>query len=460
MKIEDQNYHFIGVGGIGMCGLAQTLHQLGARVTGSDLTRNHQTSRLIELGLTIYSKHSSENVGEANVVVYSNAISQDHVELIAARDKELKIVPRAEILSQLMKMKRGIAVIGSHGKTTTSSLLTVVLQEIGLNPSAVIGGQVSQLGATAVWSNEGEWFVAEADESDGSFHRLSPEVVLLTNIDDDHLDFYGSLEGVKKSFEEFILKVPHGGKVFLCGDDANIRSLLENRSDQVSGFNRERFKTYGFDEKNDFRIRASHQHKNKFDLYFKKEFVCQFGSSLPGQHNVLNSAGVLALAFDLGYSLSEVVKAIESFKGVGRRSEKVGGSQGRIVFDDYAHHPTEIETTISGFKQRFSDHHLVVCFQPHRYTRTKACWDRFLDVFGQADEVWIADIYSAGEKDIDGINSKKLAQEIKHSNCQWVSAEELLVDKIIAKLPEKSVFLTMGAGDIWKLGRKILGRND
>ena len=440
-KLASQRYHFVGIGGIGMCGLAQLLHEMGAEVTGSDLAQNQQTQRLQNLGVSVFSEHRAENVGDADVLVYSSAIPDQHVERLEAQKRKIPQIARAEVLGELMRLKRGIAIAGTHGKTTTTSLMTSVLFAAQQDPSAVVGGHLALLDSTATWG-QGSWMVVEADESDGSFSKLFPEIVVLTNIDDDHLDFYGDINSLKKAFLNFASQIPFYGQVIACGDDPLIRETFSNFDKRIL--------YYGFDEKNDYQVVEG---QKEFFLLYQKKKIAKLNISLPGRHNILNAAATLSIANELQLPLELSVLGVESFSGVGRRADYKGEKNGVEVYDDYAHHPTEIQLTIQGFKEKFSDKKLIVCFQPHRYSRTKSCWSQFLKVFHESDELWMQEIYPAGEKPISGVSSDELLSQIKHPCAKKYS------QSLLKNLSSGTVFLTMGAGDVWKVGESFLNED-
>ena len=440
-----------------MSGLAELLHLLGAKVTGSDLSDNQQVQRLQSLGVYISREHSAANVGDIDVVVFSSAIKKNHVELEEARRLGIPLIARAEALAELMRLKRGIAIAGTHGKTTTTSLLASAFIAAKQDPSVVVGGKLQILGSNAVWGR-GPWMIAEADESDGSFSKLSPEVIVITNIDNDHLDFYGSFENLKKSFLNFASQVPFYGLVVACGDDPHIRDVF-------SGFSK-RVKFYGYGEENDYQIvtkdgvsRVLLKDGNDENEKGMKELI-NFSFQLPGRHNVLNAVAAITVSKELGLPIDMVKVGIETFSGVDRRAQWIGKKNDVDVYDDYGHHPTEVKLTIAGFKEKFQERRLVVCFQPHRVSRTKICWNQFLTAFDGADEVWLIDIYTAGEKQDKTVTAEKLSQEIKHENCRYISREDLSSTQVKSDLRPGDVFLTLGAGDGWKIGREFVDHED
>jgi UDP-N-acetylmuramate--alanine ligase len=449
MKLENAKFHFIGIGGIGMCGLAELLFNIGAKVTGSDNSENANTDRLKQLGITVYKGHASENVGEANVVVYSSAINSANPEILQARAQGIPLIPRAEALAEIMRLRRGIAVAGTHGKTTTTSLIASIFLEAEQSPTIVVGGRFERIKSTALLG-KGEWLIAEADESDGSFHKLSPEIAVITNIDNDHMDHYKSFENLKKAFLDFAYRIPFYGLVIVCGDDPLVRELF-------SGFTK-RVVFYGFDSKNDYRLegeRGSYRiYKNSPD----KEPVAEFKLSIPGRHNALNSAAAFIVGMSAGISPKECVQGLEKFEGVDRRFH-FKGETGKIkVYDDYGHHPTEVRATLQGFREKFPENRLVVYFQPHRYSRTEHCWQDFKTCFAQADVLFLGDIYAAGEAAVPGITSEKLLVEIGHKKSFHSPKSPAQAEKIIAELKSGDIFLTLGAGDGWKLGLDVLER--
>ena len=443
--LESAKFHFVGIGGIGMCGLAELLKNMGAEVTGSDLSRNTQTDRVEKMGIPIFNEHSAENIGDIDVLVVSSAIKMDNPEVVAAREKKVPIIRRAEALAELMRLKRGIAVAGTHGKTTTTSLSASSLVSAGLDPTVVVGGRLDMFESTAKLG-QGEWLIAEADESDGSFHRLSPEVVIITNIDNDHLDHYGSEEALEKAFFDFAANIPFYGLAIVCGDDPKLKQISKDLSKRVV--------TYGFDSDNDYRIAKA---ETGYKVFQGAELIGHFQSSVPGDHNALNSLAVVALGQHLGLSFEATVEGIEGFEGVDRRFQKKGVVRGTEVYDDYGHHPTEVKATLKGFKDHFPDRRIRVIFQPHRYSRTQLCWDDFLTSFENADELMIADIYPAGDKPIENITTERLVDEINHPAISRFDVENSAeVEAFRESLQAGDIVLTLGAGNIYKFGEDLL----
>lgn len=452
MKLENAKFHFVGVGGIGMCGLAELLHNIGAKVSGSDISENANTERLKEMGVKIFKGHFASNVGDADVVVYSSAIQLGNPEISEARARHIPLIPRAEALAEIMRLKRGIAVAGTHGKTTTTSMTSAIFLEAQLSPTIVVGGRFELIKSTALLGT-GEWLVAEADESDGSFHKLSPEIAIITNIDSDHLDHFKTFENLQRSFYDFALKVPFYGKVIACGDDPLVRQIFENFPKRIL--------FYGFDEKNDLVLQGS---QGEYTLYRNdklmgtKHLMGQFKMNVPGRHNALNAVAAICAGIAAGIPFEQCVSGLLKYEGVDRRFHFKGEKRGVRVYDDYGHHPTEVLAVLQAFREKFPSNRLVVFFQPHRYSRTQHCWHDFTTAFMEADEVLLADIYPAGEAAIPGITSAKLAQEMKHENAHYFVRDEKASQNILSRLKEGDVFITLGAGDGWKLGLDVLAQ--
>lgn len=448
MHLNKSKFHFVGVGGIGMCGLAELLHNIGAKVTGSDLSENANTERLQSLGIPVFRGHKSENVGDADVVVYSSAVQTTNPEVQAARARQIPLIPRAEALAEIMRLKRGVAVAGTHGKTTTTSMTASIFLEAKAQPTIVVGGRFEQIQSTALLG-DGEWLIAEADESDGSFQKLTPEIAIITNIDSDHMDYYKSFENLKKAFLDFAQKVPFYGICIVCGDDPKIRETFEHFSKRIL--------FYGFDDKNDLVIKGQ---KGKYEVFENtltgRKKLGEFELKSPGHHNALNGAAAIAAGLKAGLSFETCKNGLAKFDGVDRRFHFKGEKKNIRVYDDYGHHPTEVRATLQGFREKFPDRRLVVMFQPHRYSRTESCWYDFTNCFTQCDELILTDIYPAGEMPIVGINSEKLASEVKHPHCRYLAKNEGLAQQIFSGLKAGDVFVTLGAGDGWKVGMEIL----
>lgn len=481
MKIVANSFHFIGVGGIGMSGLAEVLHSLGAKVSGSDVKEGTMTTHLRNQGIQIHIGHDEKNVGHPDVVVYSSAISKDNPEYRYALTHKIPLIRRAEALAELMRLRRGIAVAGTHGKTTTTSLVASMLIEAGLDPTVVVGGVVKKLNSNVKWG-QGDWLVAEADESDGSFDKLSPEIAIITNVDNDHMDFYKTYENLKLAYQEFAEKIPFYGRLVYCGDDNDLRQIF-------SDFPKKSI-AYGFSEDCDYVLKSLGD--SVYEVYFDKKKIGEFKSSLPGKHNGLNSLAAIIVGVDgLGLDFNLAAKGVESFEGVGRRFQIHPQTKVPITFiDDYAHHPTEVYHVLEAVKERYPTQRVVTIFQPHRFSRVKSCWDQFLECFSKSDCLFITDIYPAGELPIDDVNTEKLVAGIQqflnskiyldsltreHINShpqthlkisttethsvnsasktiEWVSGDlDVVFAKIQPSLKENDVVVVLGAGSINQL---------
>ncbi len=452
MKLDSAKFHFIGVGGIGMCGLAELLHNIGAQVTGSDANENANTERLKQLGLQIYKGHNAKNVGVADVVVYSSAIPFSNPEIREARLREIPLIPRAEALAEIMRLRRGVAVAGTHGKTTTTSLISSIFLEGHRDPTIVIGGRFDRIKSTALLG-KGDWLIAEADESDGSFNRLSPEIAVITNIDSDHMDHFKNDDNLKRAFLDFAYRVPFYGMVIACGDDPTIRSLFADYNKRII--------FYGFGEDNNYILSGE---KGKYKVHLKnlqtgeKSLLGEFQLGIPGKHNALNSLASIAVGMAAGIDFETCAEGLRKFEGVDRRFHYKGEANNIVVYDDYGHHPTEVRAALQGFKEKFGNQRLVVYFQPHRYSRTQHAWEDFKTCFKEADVLFLADIYAAGENPIDGVSSEKLLSEMKHAKSYYCPKSTEQLDFILKELKPKDVFITLGAGDGWKLGMDVLSR--
>lgn len=443
-QLWKSKFHFVGIGGIGMCGLAELLHNMGAEVSGSDLGENANTERLKSLGVKVMKGHAAENLGNVDVVVYSSAVAMDNPEVQAARARGIPLIPRAEALAEMMRLKRGIALAGTHGKTTTTAMTAAVFLEAQARPTIVVGGRLDLIQSTALLG-DGEWLIAEADESDGSFHKLQPEIAVVTNIDSDHLDYYKSFENLQQAFTAFGLKVPFYGSLIACGDDPQVRRVFENFPKRVL--------YYGFDAKNEYRIEGG---RGRYTLFHKDQRVGDFEVKVPGQHNALNATAALLAGLAAGIPFAICQKGLANFQGVDRRFQLKGEAGNVHVYDDYGHHPTEVRATLQGFRERFPDRRVVALFQPHRYSRTQLCWHDFTACFSQADHLILTDIYAAGEKPIDGITGERLVGEAKHPSKQYFAKDDQLAARVRAQLKDGDVLVTLGAGDIWKTGMQVL----
>jgi UDP-N-acetylmuramate--alanine ligase len=438
-----RHVHFVGIGGIGMSGLAEILRSLEFDVSGSDLRGNDITRRLAELGVRVDVGHRAENVRGADVVVFSSAISQDNPEILEARASGIPVIGRAEMLAELMRVKYGVAIAGSHGKTTTTSLIATVLRAAGLDPTVVVGGKMAALGSNARLG-AGDLLVAEADESDGSFLRLTPTVAVVTNIDPEHLDHYGTHEKIKDAFVEFASRVPFYGLAVMCLDHPHVQDILPRVS--------RRHVTYGVSAQADYSAKAIRYSglMTSFVGFKRGEPLGEFVVNMPGTHNVLNCLAVIAVADELEVPLDVTKQALATFGGVGRRFSVIGEPAGVVLVDDYGHHPAEIEATLDA-AQRAYNRRVVVAFQPHRYTRTRDLFDGFSRAFNKADVVIVTDIYPAGEAPIPGISAQSLAQSIRehgHHDVTYVADKRAVPDELLRRIEEGDIVIALGAGDI------------
>jgi len=454
---KTQQIHLVGIGGSGMSGIAEVLLTLGYKVTGSDLQASETTRRLEELGGKICIGHHEANVGEAQVVVISSAVSATNPEVLAAKAKQVPVIPRAEMLAELMRLKFGVAIAGAHGKTTTTSMVANVLASGGLDPTMVIGGKVNALGSHARLGR-GELLVAEADESDGSFLRLSPTIVAVTNLDREHLDHYGSMEKIYDSFLEFINKIPFYGVAVLCSDDERLQALFQRIV--------KRYYTYGLQERDgvapDFKATdiSLKQWGAEFRAHFRGKNLGPFRLAVPGIHNVSNALVAIAIGIELEVPVDLIRKGLAAFTGVERRFHLRGEANDIMVVDDYGHHPTEVKATLAAAKQGW-DRRLVVLFQPHRYSRTRDLVNEFAHAFDHADLVFMTEIYAAGEQPIPGVSGAQLAEAVKqagHQGVTFIEKKESLPDQVLPYLKPGDLVVTLGAGDIWKAGTGLLAR--
>jgi UDP-N-acetylmuramate--alanine ligase len=446
--------HFVGIGGAGMSGIAEVLINLGFAVSGSDLQDSDATRRLQKLGATVHLGHAGEHLGAADVVVVSGAVPENNPEVLAARERRVPVVARAEMLGELMRFRQGIAVAGTHGKTTTTSLVASLLAEADLDPTFVVGGLVNAFGSSARLG-QGRYLVAEADESDGSFLKLQPVISVVTNIDRDHLDAYqGSFDQLQRAFLEFLHHLPFFGVAVLCIDDAHVAELLPDVGRTVV--------TYGLDESADVRgsgLRQNGRHMT-FDLWLPGSGQpLAVSLSQPGRHNVQNAIGAAAVAWELGIEPERIVRGLERFGGIGRRFAEIGtldvGGRQVLAFEDYGHHPTELDAVIRAAREGWPDRRLVLFFQPHRYTRTRDQFDEFARVLSEVDALVLADIYSAGESALAGIDSDALARAVGRRRdvfLQRVGTVGEAPEALGEVLCDGDLLLVMGAGDVGRLG--------
>ena len=448
--------HFVGIGGIGMSGIAEVLANLGYEVTGSDLKESDTTRRLGAMGVKISIGHREEHVGEAHVVVISSAVRSDNPEVTAAKRRSIPVIPRAEMLAELARLKYGILVAGAHGKTTTTSLISTVLGQGGFDPTIVIGGKLKGIGSNARLGS-GNFLVAEADESDGSFLKLSPTIAVVTNIDREHMEFFKTMDRLKEAFLSFINKVPFYGAAFICLENSYIRELIPDIH--------RRYVTYGFSPEAD--IHAANIEKSfmavSFDLVYHGENAGRFSIPVPGMHNVLNALACIGVALELKMDPEQIRSALAGFSGIQRRFEFKGEGTGIRVYDDYGHHPTEVRATIMAARENMqylgTRSQLFVVFQPHRYSRTSDLMDEFASSFDAPDHTVLLDIYAAGEMPLEGVDSKALLQKIRdkgNSNAVYFADREEALRYLSAGMHEGDLLLTLGAGDVWKLGERFV----
>lgn len=447
-------FHFIGIGGVGMSGIAQVLLRQGYRVTGSDLNSGEVTRHLAAEGATIYQGHTAENLGpDITRVVVSSAIPLTNPEIVEARRRGLAVVHRSDMLAFLMNPHKGIAVAGAHGKTTTSAMIALVLERNGLDPTVLVGGHVKELQGNAKLGTS-EYLVAEADESDGSFLKLIPYCAVVTNVENDHLDYYHCLDNIREAFIRFLGQVKPDGFAVVCGEDPFLQSAAARNS--------RRYLTYGLKSGMDYWLSGidGHGFETWGDVYYRNQRLGRLILNVPGVHNLMNALAAIAVAQELGLSFQPVADSLYDFHGVHRRFEVVGEINGVLVVDDYAHHPTEIKATLRAARQ-MSVQRLVAVFQPHRFTRTHFLREEFGDAFQEADQVIINDIYSAGEAPIEGVTARILVEEIKKQGIQpvdYFSTREEIVDYLVDKVKPGDLVITMGAGHIWTVGRDLVER--
>ncbi len=452
MKHKVKNIHFIGIGGAGMSGIAEVLINLGFQVSGSDLAKNATTQRLEKFGATVYQGHATENLSAADVVVVSSAVNEQNPEIMAARAKNIPVIPRALMLAELMRFKQGIAVAGTHGKTTTTSLIASILAEAGMDPTFVIGGKLEAASANARLGT-GEWIVAEADESDASFLHLTPVLAVVTNIDQDHMDTYEhSFDKLKSAFVEFLQQLPFWGMAVVCVDDANIREILPRITKPVM--------TYGMSES--ARIRASNVVADNGQMHFTvtringKTSKFDVTLNLPGNHYVLNALAAIAIASELNVADKHIIKALAEFKGVGRRFERYGEVAAKAggtftLIDDYGHHPVEMQAVIAAARGAFPNRRLVMAFQPHRFTRTRDCFEDFVRILSTADAVLLTEVYSAGEAPIVAADVRSLIRAVRVAGKVeplFVETTDELPAAILNLAQANDVVIVMGAGSI------------
>ena len=470
--------HFVGIGGVGMSGIAEVLKNLGYEVTGSDLKESETTRRLEALGIHVTIGHGAENIKDAHVVVISSAVSSDNPEVLAARKQSIPVIPRAEMLAEIARLKYGVLVAGAHGKTTTTSLIASLLASGGFDPTVVIGGKLKGIGSNAKLG-QGEYLVAEADESDGSFLKLSPTIAVVTNIDREHMDFFKDIDALKDAFLSFVNKVPFYGVSLLCAENEYIKEILPKVQ--------RRFITYGLSKGLDLVAENIEIEglRSKFEAILRGVSLGFFEVPLPGLHNICNSLAAIGVAYELGIDSNRIKEALRGFTGVQRRFEFKGEVSGIKIFDDYGHHPTEIMATLKAAKEAIRQNtdyrpqttetptypsilkgegksggegRLVVLFQPHRYTRTRDLLNDFFRAFMDADKVILMDIYPAGEKPLNGINSEVLLKGMRDSvkDITYIKDKGEILNYLDRELKKGDALFTLGAGDVWKIGEEFI----
>lgn len=447
-------YHFIGVGGIGMSGLAELMVRQGFRVSGSDLAANAITQRLEGLGVKFYQGHRPKHLGDAQIVVHSTAVKEDNPELAAARTQGRQVLRRGEMLARLMEGHFQIAVTGMHGKTSTTAMVAAILRAGGLDPTVVVGSVWESLGSNA-FLGRGDYFVAESDESDGSFMYLKPQISVITNLDREHLDYYRDLAHIKETFAHYLGQLPAGARVVAWGDDPYLKPLLNGISSELL--------TYSFHPGADFQATDLQPQGlgTSFSLSYRGRPLGPLTLPLAGAHYVLNAMGACAVAQSLGLDFPVWRQGLQDLGQIHRRLQVKGEAQGILVMDDYGHHPTEIAATLASLAQAFPGRRLVVVFQPHRYTRTRALLPEFFPVFAEAGLVFVTEIYAAGEPRVDGLSGRAIYEGVLksgHPAVNFVAANETLADNLLDHLAAGDLVLTLGAGDIWKTGEDLLAR--
>jgi UDP-N-acetylmuramate--alanine ligase len=452
-----KHIHFVGIGGIGMSGIAELLINLGYKVSGSDLKDTSVTRRLASLGGNVFKGHEKEQVEGADVVVYSSAVHSGNPEIQEAKECSIPVIPRAEMLAELMRLKYGVAIAGAHGKTTTTSMVASILMCGHLDPTVVIGGRLDIWGGSNAKLGQGDILVAEADESDGSFLALSPSIVVVTNMDNEHLDHYGDMKTIRETFISFINKIPFYGTAILCLDNEEIQGIIPRL--------KKRYMTYGMTSQAD--LKGQDLEKEKLGVSFE---VLHHNSSLgrivvgmPGEHNVLNALAATAVGLEMDLDVKVIKEGLKNLGGLARRFQLKGKKGNVLVLDDYGHHPTEIMATLKTAKECWPERRLVVVFQPHRYTRTKALFDRFVISFNEADVLIITPIFSAGEDVINGVTGEWLSQGIKeygHKEVLFSPGQEDTLSILLSIVKPGDLIITLGAGDIYGLAGKLLDKLD
>src|SRR5687768_11189620 len=446
--------HFIGIGGIGMSGIAEVLCNLGFVVSGSDIKKSKNTDRLEALGMKVYERHAAENIGDAQVVVYSSAVRPENPEVVLAKERGIPVIPRAEMLAELMMLKPyAVAISGTHGKTSTTSMVATLLGHAGVDPTTVVGGVVDTLGSNAKLGGS-EWFVTEADESDRSFLMLNPTIAVVTNIDKEHMESYKGMDDVVQCFTDFVNKVPFFGAAIICLDDPNVQLIIPNI--------KRRRVTYGLTAQADIsahEIRYNDSFGSTFTVWRAAEVLGEISLPVPGKHNVYNALAATAVALELEIPFPKIAEAFAGFKNADRRFQFKGEAGGVTVVDDYGHHPTEILATLAAAKNSSGGRRTVVVFQPHRFSRTQELMDEFALAFNNADVLYVLDIYAASETPIEGITAEVLTDNIRkygHKNATYIGDVETAAAKVTANLQPGDLVITLGAGSVTRLSDEIL----
>jgi UDP-N-acetylmuramate--alanine ligase len=454
MFFKPQHLHFVGIGGIGMSGIAEVLLNLGYQISGSDLKLSPTTDRLVSLGARIYEGHAAANIAGAKALVVTSAVDATNPEVQEARRSQIPVIPRGELLAELMRLKYGIAIAGSHGKTTTTSMTATVLNTGGLDPTVVVGGKTASMGGSNARVGHSDFLVVESDESDGSFLKLSPILAVVTNVDREHLDHYPSITEIRAAFLEFIQKVPFYGAAILCLDDENVQQLLPAVNRRVI--------TYGQSPQASLQIADIEcgAFESRFSVRTRGRDLGTFHLRVPGVHNVLNATAAIAVGLELDIRLEAIREAIASYSGVDRRFQMRGQARGITVIDDYGHHPTEIRATLAA-AQLCKFQRVLAVFQPHRYTRTQHLMDEFAKSFHQADVVFVLDIYAASEAPIEGVSGRSLADRIRdfgHRCVHYTGTFDQTVSAVLETVRNQDVVLTLGAGNVWQVGDRVLAK--
>jgi len=452
---KTKRIHFVGIGGIGMSGIAELLINLGYEVGGSDVRISAITERLASLGCRVFLGHKPEHVKGADVVVFSSAVAPDNPEILEARNRSIPVIPRAEMLAELMRIKYGIAIAGAHGKTTTTSMVASILMCGKLDPTVVIGGRLDIWGGSNAKLGQGEILVAEADESDGSFLALSPTIAVVTNMDQEHLDHYGNMEALRQTFVQFINRVPFYGSAILCLDNEEIQGIIPRL--------KKRYLTYGMASQADLKARDVEKERLgvSFEALYHNRPLGRIFVGMPGEHNVLNALAAAAVGLELDLGVELIREGLRTLGGLERRFQVKGDLGDLLVLDDYGHHPSEILVTLKTAKECWPDRRLIVVFQPHRYTRTRAAFDRFVLSFNEADMLLVTSIYSAGESPQEGVTGQWLAAGIKehgHKEVVFCPTQEEVLGTLLSLLRPGDLVMTLGAGDIYRVGEELLRR--